>query len=284
MTDFKEYKNTKRAKEIIAAQNLDGLWGNFHSLAVPKKNGLTTEQALRKLQILGYEISDPPIAKIVNFMSDCLSKRKIMPDKREKSHDWDAFTELMLATWIRRFTYECVEANRIAQVWSAVITDAFSNAEYNHEKYLRSYEKYFGKKAKGTRLVDFVSFYQISLVGGMLNEKTDSKVVDYLLNKSDGIYYIYDNCLSQTPKDFASKNAVRYLAALELLSKFLSREKLHFAVEWLNNNKNDNGKWDMGKMARDNIYFPLSDSWRTAEARESDCTYLIQKLLNEITK
>jgi len=284
MTDFVNYKNLKQAKEIIAAQNEDGLWGNFHSLAAPKKDGFTTEQALRKLQILGYEISDLPIAKAVDFMSNCLSKRKIMPDKREKSHDWDAFTQLMLATWIRRFTLECAEANLIAQKWMAVITDAFSNGEYNHEIYLRSYEKYFGKKAKGARLVDFVSFYQISLVGGMLDKKTDSKVVDYILNKSDGIYYIYDTRLSQTPKDFASKNAVRYLAALELLSKFYSREKLRFAVEWLNENKNSNGKWDMGKTARDNIYFPLSDSWRAAETRESDCTYRIQKLLNEIAK
>jgi len=237
MTDFINYKNSKQAKEIIAAQNEDGLWGNFHSLAVPRKDGFTTEQALRKLQILGYEISDTSIAKAVDFMSDCLSKHKIMPDKREKSHDWDAFTQLMLATWIRRFTLECAEANRIAQTWTAVITDAFSNGEYNHEIYLRLYEKYFGKKAKGARLVDCASFYQISLVGGMLDEKTDGNVVDYILNKNDGIYYIYDSSLSRTPKDFASKNAVRYLAALELLSKFLSREKLSFAVEWLNGNR-----------------------------------------------
>jgi ribosomal-protein-alanine N-acetyltransferase len=98
------YKNSKWSKEIIALQNEDGLWGYFHTLSDPSKNPITTEQALRRLQILGYTIDDACIQKTVQYMHDCLIGKKDMPDRREKTHDWDIFTQLMLSTWIRRFT------------------------------------------------------------------------------------------------------------------------------------------------------------------------------------
>ena len=47
------YKDSKWAKEIISLQDKDGLWGYFHTLSVPKKQPITSEQALRRLQILG---------------------------------------------------------------------------------------------------------------------------------------------------------------------------------------------------------------------------------------
>lgn len=42
------------------------------------------------------------------------------------------------------------------------------------------------------------------------------------------------------------------------------------------------GKWDMGKLVNDKVYFPLSDDWRKRETREADCTERIEKLLSEI--
>jgi len=54
---------------------------------------------------------------------------------------------------------------------------------------------------------------------------------------------------------------------------------LSFVVDWLNENKNENGKWDMSAAVKDGLYFPLSDSWRTAELRELDCTFWIEKII-----
>ena len=39
-----------------------------------------------------------------------------------------------------------------------------------------------------------------------------------------------------------------------------------------------NGKWDMSAVVKDGLYFPLSDSWKTSELRELDCTYWIEKI------
>lgn len=48
------YKEGKWAKEIPALQNEDGKWGCFHSLAKSYGAPMTTEQALRRLERLGF--------------------------------------------------------------------------------------------------------------------------------------------------------------------------------------------------------------------------------------
>ena len=38
----------------------------------------------------------------------------------------------------------------------------------------------------------------------------------------------------------------------------------------------------MGKNVSDKLYFPIADSWRSAEVREADCTQRIIRLMNEL--
>lgn len=279
------YKDSKWAREIISRQDSGGLWGCFHTLSEPnKKYNLTTEQALRRLYILGYTIEDEPIQKTVDYMSMCLSGKKQMPDRREKTHDWDIFTDLMLSTWVRIFTKNDTYANRIADKWAGIISLAFSDGGYNHSKYVDAYREIFGLKPQGGRLVDFVSFYQVSLVADKFTEKEESMVFDYILNHKNGIYYIYDRSVGNTlPEYFASKKASRYLAAIEILSAYRSNiNKLNFVIDWIESNRNENGKWDMGSQVNDKVYFPLSDNWKNKSLREADCTYRIENLLRTL--
>jgi hypothetical protein len=64
------YKDSRWSKEILSLQNEEGLWGYFHTLSDPKKHPITTEQALRRLQVLGYTIDDVCIQKAVQYMHD----------------------------------------------------------------------------------------------------------------------------------------------------------------------------------------------------------------------
>lgn len=67
------YKNSKWSKEIISLQKEEGLWGYFHTLSEPDKYPITTEQALRRLLILGYTIEDEWKVKVRRH-ADRLSK------------------------------------------------------------------------------------------------------------------------------------------------------------------------------------------------------------------
>ncbi|NYB74060.1 hypothetical protein HZF24_07880 [Sedimentibacter hydroxybenzoicus DSM 7310] len=279
------YKNTKWTKEIIALQEDDGKWGCFHSLSQSYQSSITTEQALRRLLYLGYTIEDECIKKAVAYMNDCLIGKKEIPDRREKLHNWDIFTELILAAWIRIFRNDNVNANSVAEKWSNIISSAFSSGEYDHEEYISTYHKILGIKPKGGRFIDFVNFYPLSLLAGCLDEETESAFIEYVLNKDTGIYYIYDHKIYTLPNAFKSRDASRFLGAIELLSKYkASKAKLRFVVNWLESNKNQDGKWDMGSVTNDKIYFPLSDNWRKKETRESDCTERITKIILSLSQ
>ena len=68
LEDEMDRKNGKWAKKIIELQHDDGSWGYFHTLTKPTtKQPLTTEQALRRLEILGYTINDKPIQKAIKY-------------------------------------------------------------------------------------------------------------------------------------------------------------------------------------------------------------------------
>ena len=97
-------------------------------------------------------------------------------------------------------------------------------------------------------------------------------------------YIIYSEKIAVLPEHFESKKASLYLGAVELLAEYnCAGDKLGFAVDWLNYNRNENGRWDMGTAVNDKVYFPLSDDWRKKEAREADCTERIGKLLLKLT-
>lgn len=281
-----ELKSSRWAREIIRLQNEEGNWGYFHTLSnSTKQNPLTTEQALRRLQILGYTIEDLPIQRAVDYLHDCLSGKVQIPDRREKLHNWDIATSMMFSAWIRRFTLDDPLANETAGKWAEIVSDSFLKGTYNHYVYTKAYTKVYKLVPRGGRLVDFVSFYQVSLLNGVLDGEIEQAVFDYYLCHESGIYYIYEGRLSELPEEFRSKRANRYIAALELLSEYENlscRKKLKFAVEWLCQNRDKYGGWDMGTSVKDFVHFPLSDSWRSSEARKCDCTYRISKLLERI--
>jgi len=131
--------------------------------------------------------------------------------------------------------------------------------------------------------IGFTIFYPMNLLQGVLPEETERQVLDYVLQNPGGIYYIYAKPLNQLPMEFASKETSYYLAAMEILAGYkTAKEKLSFVVDWLIENRDENGQWDLGPKAKDNVYFPLSDSWRKTEDRKADCTERIEKLLGRL--
>lgn len=275
------HKDGKWAKQIIELQDAEGKWGIFHSMSQPTSlNNISTEFALRRLERLGFTMEDKCIQKAVSYMNDCLIGEKNTPDYREQKHDWDNFMGLLLATWIRRFTLDNPAANKIAKQWADVVTGAFQSGTYDYDDYVAAYDKNFGIQ-KDKCIIGMEIFYSISIVSDCLDEKTEQALVDHILEC--GIYYIYDKKLSVLPENFESKEASRYLAAIEMLAQYKhARYKLDFVVDWLNENRDENGNWDMGKTVNDKLYFPLSDDWRKKETREVDCTERIEKLMTKL--
>ncbi len=278
------HKDGKWAKMILSLQEPDGKWGCFHSLSKFYGAPITTEQALRRLERLGFTEQDECIQKALSYMNDCLTGKNEIPDRTEKIHDWKIFTSLILAAWIRRFTPGNAHANDIAEKWAEILREAFSHGSYSQDQYVSAYIRIFGMKPGGGRLCDFVNFYPVSLTAGCLDEETETALVKYVLTKEDGVYYVYDRPLCLLPEKFGSRENVRYLDAIELLARYKSAKiHLQFVRNWLIENRAPDGTWDLGKEVNDKMHFPLSDDWRTADKRKKDSTEWIQALVNQLT-
>lgn len=284
--ELKDAKNevlkTKWVNDIIKLQWDDGSWGRFHSMSTLSKMQITTERALRRLLILGLDKADRSIYKALTYMKKYLNRDIDLRDRKEKKHDWDLLTRLFVATWILKIDPSNRQAKEIAENWAKVITHAFSGNEYNHRAYKEAYNE-IHKPEKGKVIWGFQNFYLVAILPGVLSSDIESKFLDYIMNSEKGIYYIYDENLRITPKVFSSRQASRYIYTFELLSNYsLSKSKSKDFINWVNENNLEDGFWDMGKIVKDNMQYPLSDSWRKVINRKIDSTIRIQRVLSQL--
>ncbi len=130
----------------------------------------------------------------------------------------------------------------------------------------------------GGIFMDPANFYHVSLLKGQLDETVEAKYVDYLVNHPQGIYYIgYPGRLKDLPEVFKSRQTIRFLASVRMLAEYKSYKKYSQPVlQWLEDNKSPDGNWAFDTKAKDNIYLPLSDSWRKAETRIADSTAFVK--------
>lgn len=211
-------------------------------------------------------------------MEQCIKGELDIDNYSEKKHDWVFFEKLMLAAWLRIFEPQNETALEVAYQWAQIVEKAFASGSYSVADDIAAFTQWKGRKPKSGLETGFGMFYHAALLPGVLSPKTEDLFLDYYLSKPDGMYYIYDKPLNQLPEVFASRKSSCYIAAIEVLFRYdLAKEKLTFVIDWINANRNENGKWDFGEKAKDGVYFPLSDRWDKT-TRITDSTYRIIKL------
>lgn len=275
---------SKWVNQILELQHSDGSWGDFHTLSRPtKKQPMTTEQALRRLKILGLTAEDEPVQRALGYMRGVLRGEYQTPDRREKVLNWDAFEAHMMAAWIRMFVPDDPDAMPVAKLWSDIVTASFENSRFNEDVYIKAYRNKIPKLNSNERLISLSQFYMVSLLQGMLKPDIEERFVQHIINCKEGIYYIYGFCIADLPSKFASRQTSQWIAALEMIAGYsCSKEKLKYAADWLNTCRSSDVMWDMGAVVKDGIYFPVSDSWRSADTRKKDCTDRINGILRKL--
>lgn len=282
MTD---HRQGRWARELLAQQLPDGAWPNwcFHSMAAPGKAPLATEQALRRMAALGFTIADEPVRRIVNTMSACLRGERKIDTYWESGIDWAMFEPTMLAAWIRRFDPAQADALAYARRWARAIEAAFADGDFAISAYHAAYEDEFRRRDRHPQPLGLMPFYHAMLLPGVLSPETERTLVRHILDRPDGMYYVYPRKLRHPPAVFASRETALWLEALELLAAFpAARAELAFAAAWLHMSADPDGAWDLGSKAADKVHFPLSDSWRSAAVRQADCTERILSFLSRL--
>lgn len=61
----------------------------------------------------------------------------------------------------KKIPFDNTVANRVAEQWTDIISAAFVNGIYNHDRYVSVYSAIMKIKPNGGRRIDFVNFYPI---------------------------------------------------------------------------------------------------------------------------
>ena len=279
----KRILSSDHVKKVLLEQWEDGSWGRFHSMNTSSKDPYTTEKALRRLLHLGLDKTDEPIIKAVQYMESYLKGEIELRDYVEIKHDWTLLTHLFIATWLLRIDSQNTLALEIADKWAQVIEHSFEGDCFNQAAYYKAYDAVL-KPEKNKSYWFIENFYVVSILRGKLSPKTEKSFLTHLLNQPKGIYYIYSEFLNTPPENFESREANRYLEAIELIADYECREFLEFLLPWLEENKTTDDLWDMSKIVKDNMVFPLSNSWRKETNRKIDTTVRILKLITKISQ
>ena len=279
------YKDGKWAKQILAMRQADGLWGNFHTLSRPVPGrSYTTEQAILRLWFLGYTAEDEVIQTVLERMEQCLRGERAIDTYYEKKHDWPFFEKLMLAAWLRIFDPHNPAALDIAFQWAEIVEKAFSSGSYSREDDEAAFMEWKKRRPRSGFESGFGMFYHAALLAGVLSPKTETVFLDYYLSRPEGMFYIYDKPLNRLPEVFACRETSRWLAAMEVLSRYQQAgEKLAFAADWLLDCRCKDGQWDFGEKGKDDIYFPLSDRW-DKNSRVADSTFRVTRFLQTLNQ
>ena len=146
--------NQKEIDRIVGLQQPNGSFGYFHGLSVPTTSSLTTEQAMRRLKILGLTKDDEPTKRVIGYMHDCLKGKIRTIDRREKVLNWDAFESFIMAVWLSIFEVDDSLADPVKDMWKDILKEAFETGEFDENRYNGAYRKHIPVLNKGERLID----------------------------------------------------------------------------------------------------------------------------------
>ena len=269
--------------KITGLQFDDGSWDTFHTLSSGSKTGITTENAIRRLIILGLGKGDAPVEKAFAYLERYLKKETDYRDGKEKLTDWNEINELFTAAWMLEIDDESLIAGKIADRWAELISQCFSSGSFYFPNYAKAFERIFDVKP-GKRVWDIESFHLAAVMKGRLTADTEERFIDYMLTNDKGMYYVSGrDALAKLPQNFQSRETSRFLYAHTVLSRYQSyKKKCAYVVDWLLENRVEDGMWDFGARANDGVFLPYSESWRNPLNRKIDSTLAVLKCLRNM--
>ncbi|HJN51999.1 MAG: hypothetical protein QGI68_12000 [Pseudomonadales bacterium] len=280
-----EVCNTRFAKELGESQEKNGTWGRFHTQDTrAKKKFPTTEKAIERALAVGLDNEDRILKRTTEFIEAHLQGGATWSDHPEK-HDnpalWEYAIKAISAANLSLIDRDHPLVAEQAQRFAGAAKEAFRTENYDRDKELQFHVKASGieSRSHGSCLTKY-GLLLLSSKDCLLPGQVETRLLDFVLHKEDGIYYTYGGCL-QDPPLVRERHFPRWLAAHEILSRFVTWPALaEQAVRWIWEQQNENGLWDFGgNTPRDN-YFPLSDNWKRKTNRAIDCSVRTLILLN----
>lgn len=288
--------NSKLALELTESQEANGTWGRFHSQDTKdkvKRRFVTTEQAIRQALALGFDKDSGILQKVIGFMADVIEGKDTWPDPPEKHEGWPTGVRLITAATLARIDNHHPALQEVRESWVEILKRTFASGQYGSEDECEAHLALNGifTKNKYPRLASIYPLILLSGTDSRLPKDLETRYLDWIWRKKDGIYYLTWFSLDKYP-DLNAKEFPFWLEAIEILSGFdcWAGEHGEEVAAWLWNQRDSHGVWNLeagsegANGARKYCRFQMSESWRNPLHREIDCSVRILCLLKKLCR
>jgi hypothetical protein len=279
-----DMQGSPNVQELASEQRADGSWGAFHSRNTRlKQKIITTEVGVARALALGLDAAHPILEKTANYLLGVMSGEIPFPDQHEKNDRWQTGMRLFLASTLSLIHPHHPDLDQDRKLWLSIAELTFQSGKYSEEDEIEAHSKLTGASVKDSYLV-LNHKYQLNILGsipGLLSSELEAALLHWLWNVDDGIGYLGVPLNREPPG--RSDQIDRWLASLELMARAfpLWINCAQPSIEWLWNQQNERGYWDLGTRPSSISHLPLSENWRKKGNRENDWTTRVLTLLRK---
>ncbi len=253
----------------------DGSWGPLHTQDYSAMQKIpTTEAGVERAMAVGLGQDDPILRHATSYLLGLLRGRVPCRDRPERNDRWETGVQLFAAATLARIQPNLPALDAVWALWAQVAGRTFASGSYDAGDEICAHKDLTGASVEGSYLV-MDSRYALTLLGSRvaaLPRDLEAALVDWVWHKEDGVGYLRE-ALSRPPSPMKAGPVERWFASQELLSGFPSWRRLAGGViNWLWEQRTDQGWWDFGSRSRFSPVLPMSESWRTKGARQYDWT------------
>lgn len=226
--------------ELSSEQRENGSWGRFHTQNTKDASArkfVTTEAALRRARDLGLNKHDPMVKRAIKLMERYLKGEESPPDCIEKHADGGkSFTRafgFMIAANISLFDPENPILDDKREACARALEKAFARGEFDENAWENENKRYEGPCLRAWMVYPLWLMQNTNAISPALQRK----YLNYIWNRSEGIYYISGFAASSLicleDKRFAVwLSALEALRGFSLFGEFLSdKARAHLSNE-----------------------------------------------------
>ncbi len=277
-----ELKSSNWYDELSRSQHPDGSWGRFHSRnSTLNVRFPTTELALYRARAIGLNKEDELIGRSLKLMENILNGKTDWQDPAEKHEGWPINTRFITAATLALFDPTNSLLSELADRWVQVVNATFISGTYDAGAEQKAHSAINGIHTKGKylKLAGLYPLILLTLPSVKLNPEIESALMHWVCNKFAGIYYVF-GAKMLTPPALTNPHFISWLNGIELVCRFpTGRDLCAPLLNWLWQERSEEDFWDFGAVARRDLAFPLSENWKNALDRKTDCSIAVLSLM-----
>ncbi len=265
-------------KNFEIAQNERGFWIPFHGY---------TESVIRKLLYFGLDKEHICLKRVSDYLVKVLSCEE----------EWNQFEKQDNPLWYPKMFAPLVSSAMLSLIdkdnrlllkprkqWSYIAKESFEDGFYNKDKNIKAIKDCFDFYTK--RPIQPFNYYSLLLLApddnrSYIDKATDQALVNYCMNESQGVCYVYNarpsDMVSISARNRDCRDFWHWIRALQIISQYrgwTAYKDKYF--EWILSQTNEYGLWEFPKK----FDFTLSNFWR-GKNKTIDSSIFVVKLLNE---